>query len=90
MYRNAGFRQQLVQRHQLLTNVINEKVRAQLIEMEAEKAAVEDERDILAAKMEDLERGKGQLSIRMTDYDAFKVGENIAVSPGKRLRSWNT
>jgi polyhydroxyalkanoate synthase len=33
--------------------------------------------------LEDLERGKGQLSIRMTDYDAFKVGENIAVTPGK-------
>lgn len=31
----------------------------------------------------DLERGKGNLSIRMTDYDAFKVGENIAVTPGK-------
>ncbi|CAA7612909.1 alpha/beta hydrolase [Magnetospirillum sp. UT-4] len=33
--------------------------------------------------LDDLERGKGQLSIRMTDYDAFKVGENIAVTPGK-------
>ncbi len=33
--------------------------------------------------LEDLERGKGRLSIRMTDYDAFKVGENIAVTPGK-------
>jgi polyhydroxyalkanoate synthase len=31
----------------------------------------------------DLERGKGKLSIRMTDLDAFKVGENIAVSEGK-------
>ena len=31
----------------------------------------------------DLERGKGQLQIRMTDETAFKVGENIAVSPGK-------
>ena len=31
----------------------------------------------------DLERGKGKLSISMTDYDAFKVGENIAVTPGK-------
>jgi polyhydroxyalkanoate synthase subunit PhaC len=31
----------------------------------------------------DLERGKGQLHIKMTDTDAFKVGENIGVSPGK-------
>ena len=31
----------------------------------------------------DLERGRGKLSIRMTDQDAFKLGENIGVSPGK-------
>jgi len=31
----------------------------------------------------DLERGHGKLSIRMTDQDAFKLGENIAVSPGQ-------
>jgi polyhydroxyalkanoate synthase subunit PhaC len=31
----------------------------------------------------DLERGKGNLQIKMTDYDAFRVGENIAVTPGK-------
>ena len=31
----------------------------------------------------DLERGKGQLRIKMTDADAFKLGENIAVSPGR-------
>ncbi|MBS0560561.1 MAG: class I poly(R)-hydroxyalkanoic acid synthase [Proteobacteria bacterium] len=31
----------------------------------------------------DLERGKGKLSIKMTDMEAFKVGENIGVSPGK-------
>ena len=30
----------------------------------------------------DLERGKGKLQIRMTDMEAFKVGENIAVTPG--------
>ncbi|MCZ8123189.1 MAG: class I poly(R)-hydroxyalkanoic acid synthase [Magnetospirillum sp.] len=30
----------------------------------------------------DLERGKGKLQIRMTDMDAFRVGENIAVTPG--------
>jgi len=33
--------------------------------------------------LDDLERGKGQLSIRMTDLDAFKIGENIAVTPGQ-------
>jgi polyhydroxyalkanoate synthase subunit PhaC len=33
--------------------------------------------------LEDLERGKGQLSIKMTDYDAFQVGKNVAVTPGK-------
>ncbi len=31
----------------------------------------------------DLERGKGKLRIKMTDMDAFRLGENIAVSPGK-------
>ena len=33
--------------------------------------------------LEDLERGKGKLAIRMTDPDAFKMGENIATTPGK-------
>ena len=33
--------------------------------------------------LDDLERGKGTLAIRMTDTDAFTVGENIAVSEGK-------
>ncbi len=33
--------------------------------------------------LSDLERGKGKLRIKMTDMDAFKIGENIAVSPGK-------
>ena len=33
--------------------------------------------------IEDLERGKGRLNIRMTDPDAFQVGGNIAVTPGK-------
>ncbi len=33
--------------------------------------------------LEDLERGKGRLSIRMTDLDAFAVGKNIATTPGK-------
>ena len=30
----------------------------------------------------DLERGKGKLQIRMTDLDAFKIGENVATSEG--------
>lgn len=33
--------------------------------------------------LEDLERGKGRLSIRMTDLEAFRIGQNIAVTPGK-------
>ncbi len=33
--------------------------------------------------LSDLERGKGQLRIKMTDTEAFQIGENIAVSPGK-------
>ena len=31
----------------------------------------------------DLERGKGQLKISMTKEEAFAVGENIAITPGK-------
>jgi polyhydroxyalkanoate synthase len=33
--------------------------------------------------LNDLEQGKGKLRIKMTDTDAFRVGENIGVSPGK-------
>ncbi len=33
--------------------------------------------------LHDLERGKGQLAISMTDYSKFEVGRNIAVTPGK-------
>ena len=33
--------------------------------------------------LDDLERGKGRLSISMTDIDAFHIGENIAITPGK-------
>ena len=33
--------------------------------------------------LDDLERGKGRLSIKMTDTEAFAVGENIAVTPGR-------
>ncbi|MEZ5813666.1 MAG: class I poly(R)-hydroxyalkanoic acid synthase [Alphaproteobacteria bacterium] len=31
---------------------------------------------------QDLERGHGQLKISTTNYDAFKLGENIATTPG--------
>ena len=33
--------------------------------------------------VEDLERGGGRLSLKMSDLSAFKFGENIAGSPGK-------
>lgn len=33
--------------------------------------------------LEDLQRGGGQLAIKMTDLKAFKIGENIATTPGK-------
>jgi polyhydroxyalkanoate synthase len=33
--------------------------------------------------LEDLQRGKGRLSITMTDMGAFRVGENIAATRGK-------
>ena len=33
--------------------------------------------------LEDLDRGKGKLAIKMTDPDAFEVGKNIATTPGK-------
>jgi polyhydroxyalkanoate synthase len=33
--------------------------------------------------LKDLERGKGKLAISMTDHDAFELGKNIAVTPGK-------
>jgi polyhydroxyalkanoate synthase len=33
--------------------------------------------------LDDLERGKGRLDIKMTDSEAFDLGHNIAVTPGK-------
>ncbi len=33
--------------------------------------------------LDDLDRGKGRLAISMTDPAAFRLGENIAASPGK-------
>ena len=32
---------------------------------------------------EDLARGGGQLAISQTDYEMFKIGENVATAPGK-------
>ncbi len=37
----------------------------------------------LSNLLADLERGRGKLSIKMTDTEAFRLGENIGVSPGK-------
>ncbi len=33
--------------------------------------------------LNDLENGRGKLRIKMTDTEAFRIGENIAASPGK-------
>ena len=33
--------------------------------------------------LDDLDRGHGRLAIKMTDLDAFELGRNIAVTPGK-------
>jgi polyhydroxyalkanoate synthase len=33
--------------------------------------------------LEDLDRGKGRLAVKMTDLDGFEVGRNIATTPGK-------
>ena len=33
--------------------------------------------------LEDLERGKGELQVKMTDLEAFTPGENVAATPGK-------
>jgi polyhydroxyalkanoate synthase subunit PhaC len=53
---------------------------------EALRATIESGGENLIKGLEnllgDLERGKGQLAISMTDYSKFKVGENIAVTPG--------
>ena len=37
----------------------------------------------LQMMLEDVERGDGQLLIRQTDMDAFEVGRDMAVTPGK-------
>jgi hypothetical protein len=33
--------------------------------------------------LDDLKRGNGRLAIKITDMEAFRIGENIAVTPGK-------
>ena len=33
--------------------------------------------------LDDLERGKGELKVSMTDREAFEIGKNIATTPGK-------
>ena len=33
--------------------------------------------------LDDIERGKGKLNIRMTDLNAFELGKNVATTPGK-------
>ena len=51
------------------------------------KATIESNAENLVHGMEnmleDLERGKGNLRISMTDFSAFKVGKNLAITPGK-------
>jgi len=51
------------------------------------KATVESKGENLLKGLQnllgDLERGRGNLLIRQTDMDAFKVGGNVATSPGK-------
>jgi len=37
----------------------------------------------LSHMLDDLERGKGKLRIKMTDLEAFELGKNVAVTPGK-------
>ena len=37
----------------------------------------------LSNMLEDLERGQGRLRVRMTDPEKFRLGENVAVTPGK-------
>jgi polyhydroxyalkanoate synthase len=37
----------------------------------------------LSNLLEDLERGKGKVRVKMTDLERFKLGENVAVTPGK-------
>ena len=51
------------------------------------RAVMESRGESLLKGMEnfaaDLERGGGQLAISQTDFEQFKVGENVATAPGK-------
>jgi polyhydroxyalkanoate synthase len=51
------------------------------------RATVESRGENLLSGLEnllgDLERGKGKLAISMTDMAAFRIGENVATTPGK-------
>ncbi len=37
----------------------------------------------LSNLLDDMERGKGEVRVKMTDLEKFKLGENVAVTPGK-------
>lgn len=39
--------------------------------------------DGLSHLLDDLQRGKGRLNVTMTDMNAFRLGENVATTPGK-------
>ncbi|MFN3524106.1 MAG: class I poly(R)-hydroxyalkanoic acid synthase [Phenylobacterium sp.] len=51
------------------------------------KAVMDSHGESLVRGMEnfaaDLERGGGQLAISQTDYEMFRIGENVATAPGK-------
>ncbi len=50
---------------------------------EIEKTDGESLRKGLSNLLDDVERGRGQLRVSLTDLDAFTPGENIAATPGK-------
>ncbi|MGD1923930.1 MAG: PHA/PHB synthase family protein [Paracoccaceae bacterium] len=51
------------------------------------RTTIEEEGENLASGLEnlvrDMDRGQGNLLLRQTDMDAFEVGRNMAVTPGK-------
>ncbi len=54
-------------------------------ELMRETVATSGENLVRGMKMlaEDIKAGKGELKLRQSDYSKFKVGENIATTPGK-------
>jgi len=50
---------------------------------EIQKTEGESLRKGLSNMLDDVERGRGQLRISLTDLDAFTPGDNIAATPGK-------